>query len=91
MSGTTPAASVQDAPVLVPATPLAARGPGSRTLTYSPPPPTTTESKNLVNAIKGLNCSIDAAAIIKEFEWQTKAHQKVKEIVIPLTTPVVFA
>ena len=33
---------------------------------------------------------MDAAVIVKEFEWQTKV-QKVKEIIMPLTTPVVLA
>ena len=32
---------------------------------------------------------MDANAIVKEFDWQTKA-QKVKEIIMLITTPVVF-
>ena len=33
---------------------------------------------------------MDAAAIVKDFEWHTKVL-KVKETIMPLTTPVVFA
>ena len=93
MSGPTPIANAPTDTVLVPATPmtpLMAGVPGPRALFHSSPPPTTTEIKNLFNAIKGLNRRMDAAAIIKEFEWHTKAL-KVKERIMPLTTPMVFA
>ena len=59
--------------------------------TPTPPPPATTKIKNLFNAVKrGLNHRMDAAVVVKEFEWHTKAL-KVKEITMPLTTLVVFA
>ena len=92
MSGSTPATNAQTGPVLVPAipmTPLVAGIPGPRDLFHSPPPPATTEIRNLVNTMKGLNHRMDAAAIIKEFDWHTK-FLKVKKTIMPLITLVVF-
>ena len=73
MSGATPAANAPADQILVPATSATSQasvGPGTRTLTYTPAPPTTTEIKNLVNAIKGLGRIMDATVIVKEFEWK---------------------
>ena len=90
MSGAT-VIPTTNAPSLVPPTPAAqAAGPVPRNLTCnSPQPPSTTESKNLGNAERRLNCGMDVAGIIGEFEWQT-IDQLVEEKIMISTTTVVF-
>ena len=69
MSGSTPIANAPTTPVMIPATLLVEGVLGPRALSHSPPPHATTGIKNLINAIKGLNCRMDTAAIVKRFEW----------------------
>ena len=91
MSGVT-GTPTTNAPSMVPPTPASqAAGLVSRNLVYnSPQPPSTTESKHLVNAIRRLNRGMDAVGIVGEFEWQTKDQLVMEQIMIS-TTSVVFA
>ena len=58
---------------------------------YSPTAPTASKNKNIVNAIKELGHEMDTGSILKEFEWQRKGNSDIKDLVIAVTSPTVFA